>query len=1744
MTLKRILKKTGKIVLYLLGFVLVIIIVVVIFINTHTGKVFIKNKAQSYLQQKLQTKVVIASIDFSFPKWIELNGIYLQDQKKDTLLFGEKVSVDINMLKLISGKIDIGKLAFKNIYANIYSTEKDSVFNYQFVVDAFVGPKKKNTAKVDTTALDMSLRKLLLNDIRLKFNDKFGGNEFSTGIKSFEANLNQFQPDKMKFEFKDIVASGVNFYMLTSKESAKVDTTKSTALALFFKANKIDFRDVDIAYQNKVNGMLYANKIQQLSLNKLDLDLAKENVLLDNINLDNSTIQFISPKISKTKKVDTAASSSNWKLSVNQLHLNNDEVTFNDNNILPKPGFDFSHVGLKAINIHTGKILYSTDSILANINQITFKDKSGFNLDTTHANIKYSSKGIEATELYIKTPQSLIQNTLVIKYDDIKKLTTAPENSEVTGNLKNTKLAINDLYLLMPTVKKYLPEQKFRNNIIKLSTEINGTLQRLNVPLLQLTAFRGTVINAKALLYNITDTNKLAYDITVFNSTLPKADIINLMPKANEMLNKLPPVINFGTHLKGDLKNTTADINVSSKSFSLAGGGQINNFNKPANLKYNIAIKNSRVDKSFILALVPANTIPANINLPEVMMLTGTAKGDMNNVQPNLTLSGSYGIAKINGFVHNFKSPEKAVYDLSFATQNFKVGKLIKQDTVIGNLSFSGYAKGKGFKYKTMNSVIKGTVQSVGFKKYDYKNIVLNANLVNGDIKTDGSIDDPNIKLNYTATANVKGKYPIVETTLIVDTVQLKQLNFYSDTLNASFSAYLKAADLDPEKMDVIARIDSSKINVKNKLFRLDSIIAKAKTTNGINDVSLASPLADIVAKGKFQYDKIGPSLLQYIDKYYNLTDTVIKNSPPQQISFSGTIKKSPLVTSLVEGFDYDNIPFSGSYSSNERDSALKLKASIPFLLFKTNRVSNSIIDISSHNDLIAGAVSFDTLHFGSNFFYKTAINAKVAGDSLSISATIKDLKNKDRFALGADISQKNKAYTFSLKDTLLLDYKKWNVARNNRIEYSPKGILVNNFLLSNDSTTIAVKSRENILNSPIDVVIDNFKIKDITSMVNSDTLLASGIIDGKFSVSEFDKKLPAFTGNLQVDSLQFMQQSIGTIKMNAEKSGENTITGGMDLSGNGNSVIVKGDYYLDNDVKQFDANINVQNLSMATLQAFSQGNLARSSGGIKGQVAIDGKFTEPHWNGALNFDTTKFSLVKFGTAYALDKQKISLVYPTISFDKFTIKDSTNNAMVIDGDITSKSISDYDLDIGINANNFTLVNVSKAIANQIYGFAAINADISITGTSAAPSIEGNIALNDKSDVTIVLPESNVNKDAAKSVVRFIDRDTFALPEKMLFRPLIEAKPSFAQFLNYNLNVEVNKKAALTIIIDPSSGDELKIQGDAQLNAGVDPGGNIILAGTYALNSGYYILNYQFLRKQFNVLPGSTIACSGGPTDAQINITAEYIAKTSPKDLLGNEVGTVDPKLANTFKQEIPFRVLLTLKGSMLKPEISFSIEAPDEKVQMNSDLRNTIDNKLTQIRGDVAATNKQVFSLLLFNRFVGEQSTDFFKGSGSGDGGGGGFNDLARQSVSKFLSSALDNIAKDLFKGLDIDLGLNSYKDYSSGDAQQKTDLNIAVTKSFVNDRLSISVGKNFGIEGQDASAKASQQKGSGFLPDVTVNYKLTQDGKYLLRAYKKTQFEVILDGYVVETGLAFVVTMDFDKFKDLISKKSKKSNK
>lgn len=1662
MTPKKILKKTAKVLLYILCFVLFIFAAVAVLLNTNYGKKIVRNKVQTYLQKKIKTKFVIGSIDYRFPKSVEIRKIYIEDLQNDTLLYGERITLDVDMFNLLWSEVYIRKVELKNIKANISRTANDSTFNFQFLIDAFA-TKKVNT---DTTTTKIILKQLTLNGFSLNFIDKYAGNNFSTTIKKLDITVDTFKPDKLVFAINKFRADGINFSMLS----------------------------------------------------------------------------YVSPHSLKVAKEDS--SNNNLQLTVNKFELTNSNFQFDDNQSpRQKEGFDALHINAKNIQANAKNIFYSADRTTAIISQFAFNEQSGFVVDTTHAKIDYSQTGIGATELYIKTPHSVLQNSFHLQYSNVAQISTHPENTTIAATLKNTTISVNDIYTLMPSIKKYLPVNKFQNDIININTEITGNLEQLNIPYFQLQGLSGSSVNAKAILYKITDSLQLSYDITVFNSYILKNDLTKFLPN-NNYVDQLPIDLTLTTHLKGNKKTSFIDINVKSNVFTFNGKADLKNIDNTKFITYNISIVDGSVEKSFITKFIPPNSIPPSIQLPKTILFKGYVRGDINNVQPDLILNGMYGMITAKGYVYNFQNINKAKYDIHFTTKDLAIGKLLSQDSLLGNVTLSATAKGVGFDYKKMHAAFNIKVQSASIKNYAYKNVYLNANLVGGKISSNGSINDANLQMQFIAAANLLDEYPsAVEATITVDTLQSKQLNLFNDTLNASFNAsfnvYLKGSDLNPKKFNLYALVDSSKLTLKNKTYLLDSITLKALTSSGKNDITLNSPLLDLLASGSFDYDKIYQSLLQYIDKYYDVVSTQNINLPPQQIAINGLIKKHPLLTDLVQGLTYQDIHFYGKYNSKGGDSSLSFISSIPKLSYQAFLIDSGNINITSTNNKIEYAIEFAELKFNKNTFYASSVKGVIVNDSLHIVALTKDKKNTDQFKIGASVIAKEKTYSVSFKNDLLINYQKWNVSTTNKISYSPQGILVKDFFIENGKSKIAANSKTNFFNSPIDIDIINFDIKDITSIANTDTLIAAGVINGKINVSSFEKKLPAFVGNLSVDSFQFMQQSIGNLKFSAKNETDNSINASLELTGNENIVNVNGNYYLNNEEKQFDADLDLQRLNMASLQAFTAGNITKSSGSITGAIKLSGNFKEPTWNGNLNFDSTKFTVVQTGVPYKINKQKVVLNYPVISFNKFTINDTASNAMTIDGNIKAQSISLYDFSLAIRSRNFTLVNTPKVMANTVYGFAAANANININGNNLNPDIEGNITLNNKSDVTIVLPEQNINKDAAKSVVRFIDRDTFELPQKVAFTPALQEKQGVAKFINYNLNITINKSSSLTIIIDPSSGDELKVQGDAQLNAGVAPGGNIVLAGNYALKNGYYVLNYQFLKKKFNLLEGSTIAFSGSPMDAQVDITAEYIANTSALNLLENEVGQMDVKMANTFKQKIPFRVLLYLKGNLKKPVISFDIQLPDESANLpiSREIRTTIENKLTQIRADVAVTNKEIFSLLLFGNFVGEQSTDFFKGNGTS------IDNVARESVSKFLSSALNQIASDLFKGIDVDLNLNSYQNFSSGDAQQRTDLNIAVTKSFLDNRLTVTAGKNFGVEGQDAGAKTVQQNSSSF-PDITLNYKLSRDGKYAIRAFRKDQFEVTVDGYVVETGVAFVVTFDYDKFNELFKKKKKRTKK
>jgi hypothetical protein len=120
----------------------------------------------------------------------------------------------------------------------------------------------------------------------------------------------------------------------------------------------------------------------------------------------------------------------------------------------------------------------------------------------------------------------------------------------------------------------------------------------------------------------------------------------------------------------------------------------------------------------------------------------------------------------------------------------------------------------------------------------------------------------------------------------------------------------------------------------------------------------------------------------------------------------------------------------------------------------------------------------------------------------------------------------------------------------------------------------------------------------------------------------------------------------------------------------------------------------------------------------------------------------------------------------------------------------------------------------------------------------------------------------------------------------------------------------------------------------------------------------------------------------------------------------------------------------------------------------------------------------------------------------------------------------------NLIKGVDLNFDVNSQNNYSSGAKTTQTDLKIGATKNF-NDRLSVSVGSDIALEGSQ-----SQTSTSTLIGDVSVEYKLSRDGRYRLRAFRRNATQEYVEGQFIETGISFIFVLDYDKFVEIFSPK------
>jgi len=758
-----------------------------------------------------------------------------------------------------------------------------------------------------------------------------------------------------------------------------------------------------------------------------------------------------------------------------------------------------------------------------------------------------------------------------------------------------------------------------------------------------------------------------------------------------------------------------------------------------------------------------------------------------------------------------------------------------------------------------------------------------------------------------------------------------------------------------------------------------------------------------------------------------------------------------------------------------------------------------------------------------------TTITARLANNTIDFQLNIKDPAARDKYNINGVVTQPgNGIYEINLRpDSLLLNYDAWTISPNNRIRLGGAGINANDVVLQKNGQQLRMNSLSAGGNAPLDVTFSDFQLETLVGFVHTDSTLAHGRMNGKITLTDL-ATAPAFVGDLSIDDLLIKTDTVGNLRIVANNRTANNYYADVTLTGRGNDVKMTGNYYVrPNNMSSFDLDLNIRSMQLSSAQAFTGGAIREASGTINGSFDVSGTLARPVVNGELNFNNTRFNFAMLNSYFHINGEKLRVNRSGVHFDRFQISDSANNPLTLDGIAATSNFSDYDFDMRIRARNFKMLSSTKKDNDLFYGHLFFNTDLILNGTSALPHIEGRLVVNENTKMTVVLPQREPGVVEREGIVEFVDFNA-PLNDSLFLARYDSLNQSKITGMDVSVNIEVNPEAEFNLIIDEGNGDFLNVKGEALLNAGIDPSGKVTLVGSYDLEEGAYELTFNFLRRRFEIEQGSRIVWEGEPTSATVDLRAKYVADAAPLDLVKNQIGELEGAARNIYLQKLPFEVYLSMEGELMKPQIEFDIVLPaDGNYMVSNDVITNVRTRLDQLRQEEGEMNKQVFSLLLLNRFVAENP---FNTITSGPTVG----TLARQSVSKLLTEQLNRLADDLVAGVDLNFDVISSEDYTTGQREDRTDLNVGLSKQLLNDRLKISIGSNFELDGP----ANSNYNASNIAGNVALDYQLSRDNRYVLRAYRKNEYEGVIDGYLIETGVGFIITLDYNRFSQIFKKR------
>ncbi len=1067
-------------------------------------------------------------------------------------------------------------------------------------------------------------------------------------------------------------------------------------------------------------------------------------------------------------------------------------------------------------------------------------------------------------------------------------------------------------------------------------------------------------------------------------------------------------------------------------------------------------------------------------------------------------------------------------YFAEITTKNLDLGEALNDNTV-GKISSHIFVEGKGFDHNTMDMSAHGVVDKINFQSFDFHNILLRSTIKKQIINANIDVKDTSLIADATFEMGLQSKSEYSTLIARIQKINLQSFKLTPTPIIATSDVFLKTKGWGWGNLAGQVELNEFKLKYKNKTANYKNITAIYDRENDKSDFKIKSDAADLHISGLFNFQNLYQHITDFssqVKKSWNVqqfsTQNLLQTTHPNlpggiDIDYSFSNKNiNPLLDIFYPGWQFaKNTIAKGSYmSGHNHDLKMEIKSdsfSYDNLKFENNSFKTAFLKskntptimcevfFSSENQQMGDIVNLQNFRLATSWI----------NNNISFNSSIKQTNQTNEANISGDISidGSNKKMNFYNTFLKLLD-KKWVLDSTNQIDYSPELISFSNTQFKNENQRIAINGAfAKSIEKSAEIYVENFKLENFNNLLGINLF---GNLNSTIHVRNIFNE-PDIKSDLLIDNLKIKNFEIGKVEGGTNWDiVQSKLLLDVAISKNKDRFFDLSGFYSPKEVDknnklQLSAKFNGTHLSV--FEPFIEEIISDIKGEANGEIKINGNLLQPLLHGQIALSNAGFRLNYLNTSYSFSNT-VHIKPNIFEFSNTKMYDRLANFALVNGAFTHQNFKDFKLNINGKFSNIELLNTSYTDSCVYYGNAFATGDFDVNGTFKDIKIDIH-AISDK-QTNIIVPLNNGVSVEKNTFITFNTKNS--TKQKSFTKPKLN---SSSLHIDMNFNFDFTPDALLEIVLDQTSGDKISGYGNGKVNMQINTNDDFSMVGNYIFDkdSYYYFTFLNTISKKFNIKKGSNIVFTGNPYESIIDVTASYDDRVPIWPIIDSSAWRKPG-----IKAPFPVSTILMLRNDLMKPTITYDIQIKDYPAVVSGvPVFNFVSAFENKIRNNENEMNNQVFGLLVFRRFLGQDNL--------------GIDNTVGSTVSELLSNQLRNLVSQLDENLQVDLNVNGL----NRDALSAMQLRVSYTLMDGKIRVTRSSGVT-NANNQSATANA--------IGEWMVEYMLTEDGKFRLKGFNKNNPNVLSSGTNnasnTAAGASIVHTATFNSLNPFKKKKKK----